>query len=271
MGNIASTYLCSRGGEPDLEKTIEDKRETNNNVIEEPVVNQPIGVEQPEATSTPKMSGERRAIVPLPIDRDITERGRESSYEDSLESDMEGRAISERMSGSDSGLEHSADELEVGGRRSSGEREVEVAEETSEGSEEPVSGERSDSHEDIALDDIEPDTIPYLNTVDSDSENEDDNISDSVTEPATDIATEDLLSDDEKENVSEHVKDPSNFANFPDIVIDEDEKMDLDIEKSFKSDEVLSKAGEVDTASAITSMLSQLSVDNDNSGHIAIR
>jgi len=254
-----------------VEKTIEDKREeNNNNVIEEPVVNQPIGVEQPEATSTPKMSGERRAIVPLPIDRDITDRGRESSYSDSLESDLEGRAISERMSGSDSGLEHSADELEVGGRRSSGEREVEVAEETSEGSEEPVSGERSDSHEDIALDDIEPDTIPYLNTVDTDSENEDD-ISDSVTEPATDIATEDLLSDDEKEDVSEHVKDPSNFANFSDMINDEDEKMDHHIEKSFKSADVLSKAGELDTASAITNMLSELSVDNESSGHIAIR
>lgn len=256
-----------------MEKTIEDKRETNNNnVIEEPVVSQPIGVEQPEATSTPKMSGERRAIVPLPVDRDITDRGRESSYSDSLESDLEGRAISERMSGSDSGLEHSADELEVGGRRSSGEREVEVAEDSVEGS-----GERSDSHEDIALDDIEPDTIPYLNTADSESENDEDGISDSVTEPATDISPVDLLSEDEDEDISESVKDPSNFANFSDMLADnlesEIEKMNDDDmqEDIFKSDQVLRKPGELDTASAITNMLSELSVDNESSSSVATR
>lgn len=250
-----------------MEKTIEDKRETNNNnVIEEPVVSQPIGAEQPEATSTPKMSGERRAIVPLPVDRDITDRGRESSYSDSLESDLEGRAISERMSGSDSGLEHSADELEVGGRRSSGEREVEVAEDSVEG----VSGEASDSHEDIALDDIEPDTIPYLNTADSDSENDEDDISDSVTEPATDISPVDLLSEDEKEDILESVKDHSNFANFSDMLADdlesENEKIDDD-----DIDQVLRKPGELDTKSAITNMLSELSVDNESSRSVAMR
>ena len=69
MGNVATTYLCSRGKDGEVEKTIEEK-EVNNN---DPVVRQPIGVELPEATSTPKIGGERRVIVPLPEDRDITD------------------------------------------------------------------------------------------------------------------------------------------------------------------------------------------------------
>merc|ERR1719400_266054 len=58
-----------------------------------------------------------RRIEPLPEDRDLGD----SSNSDSLESELEVRAVSERTFGSDSGLEQSGDELEAT-------REVEVHE-----------------------------------------------------------------------------------------------------------------------------------------------
>merc|ERR1719228_3220693 len=94
---------------------------------------------QPEATSTPKIDNRRR-IEPLPEDRDLGD----SSNSDSLESELEVRAVSERTFGSDSGLEQSGDELEAT-------REVEVHE---------TAEEEEESMEDlnVALPDEEEDT-----------------------------------------------------------------------------------------------------------------
>jgi len=111
MGALTSLPLCQRA---------RAEEDTNNNLPAEEDRNIPQVVEvQPEATSTPKVETRRR-IEPLPEDRDLGD----SSNSDSLESELEARAVSERTFGSDSGLEQSGDELEVT-------REVEVAEEES--------------------------------------------------------------------------------------------------------------------------------------------
>merc|ERR1712168_1048935 len=108
--------LCARTREVGLGDTEADR---NNNLASEVDNNhvQPAVVVQPEATSTPKVSGERRRIEPLPEERDLGD----TSNSDSLESDLEVRAVSDRTFGSDSGLEQSGDELEIT-------REVEIAE-----------------------------------------------------------------------------------------------------------------------------------------------
>jgi len=110
MGALTSIPLCqrARGAE-------EGGGDTNNNLQgeEDRNITQVVEV-QPEATSTPKVL---RRIEPLPEDRDLGD----SSNSDSLESELEVRAVSERTFGSDSGLEQSGDELEAT-------REVEVHE-----------------------------------------------------------------------------------------------------------------------------------------------
>jgi len=116
MGALNSIPLCARTREVGLG---ENEADRNNNLVSEVDNNhvQPAVVVQPEATSTPKVSGERRRIEPLPEERDLGD----SSNSDSLESDLEVRAVSDRTFGSDSGLEQSGDELEIT-------REVEIAE-----------------------------------------------------------------------------------------------------------------------------------------------
>merc|ERR1719228_332140 len=102
---------------------------------------------QPEATSTPKIDNRRR-IEPLPQDRDLGD----SSNSDSLESELEVRAVSERTFGSDSGLEQSGDELEAT-------REVEVHEEEESMEELNVGQEDEDTEE-------EEETVESLRTGD---------------------------------------------------------------------------------------------------------
>jgi len=116
MGALNSIPLCARTREVGI---ADNEADRNNNVASE-VDNNHVPqavVVQPEATSTPKIGGERRRIEPLPEERDLGD----SSNSDSLESDLEARAVSDRTFGSDSGLEQSGDELEIT-------REVEVAE-----------------------------------------------------------------------------------------------------------------------------------------------
>lgn len=114
MGALTSIPLCQRA------RTEEDG---NNNLpgMEDRNLAQGHQVVeiQPEATSTPKQDNRRR-IEPLPDERDLGD----SSNSDSLESELEVRAVCERTFGSDSGLEQSGDELEIT-------REVEVHEEES--------------------------------------------------------------------------------------------------------------------------------------------
>merc|ERR1719145_109050 len=112
MGALTSIPLCQRARGADEV----GGGDNNNNLHNEEDRNIPQVVEvQPEATSTPKVL---RRIEPLPEDRDLGD----SSNSDSLESELEVRAVSERTFGSDSGLEQSGDELEAT-------REVEVHEE----------------------------------------------------------------------------------------------------------------------------------------------
>merc|ERR1719400_321570 len=93
-----------------------------------------------------------RRIEPLPEDRDLGD----SSNSDSLESELEVRAVSERTFGSDSGLEQSGDELEAT-------REVEVheAEEEEEESMEDLNVALPDEGEDT-----EEETMESLQTGD---------------------------------------------------------------------------------------------------------
>merc|ERR1719145_252459 len=112
MGALTSIPLCQRARGADEV----GGGDNNNNLHNEEDRNIPQVVEvQPEATSTPKVL---RRIEPLPEDRDLGD----SSNSDSLESELEVRAVSERTFGSDSGLEQSGDELEAT-------REVEVHQE----------------------------------------------------------------------------------------------------------------------------------------------
>merc|ERR1719145_33973 len=112
MGALTSIPLCQRARGADEV----GGGDNNNNLHNEEDRNITQVVEvQPEATSTPKVL---RRIEPLPEDRDLGD----SSNSDSLESELEVRAVSERTFGSDSGLEQSGDELEAT-------REVEVHEE----------------------------------------------------------------------------------------------------------------------------------------------
>jgi len=114
MGALTSIPLCQRArGEEDGNNNLPGMEDRNL-----AQVHQVVEI-QPEATSTPKLDNRRR-IEPLPDERDLGD----SSNSDSLESELEVRAVSERTFGSDSGLEQSGDELEVT-------REVEVHEEES--------------------------------------------------------------------------------------------------------------------------------------------
>merc|ERR1719365_361842 len=146
MGALTSIPLCQRaraaeeGGEGDTNNNLQGEEDRN--------ITQVVEV-QPEATSTPKVL---RRIEPLPEDRDLGD----SSNSDSLESELEVRAVSERTFGSDSGLEQSGDELEAT-------REVEVHE---------TAEEEEDSMEDLNValpeeeDDGEEETVESLQTGD---------------------------------------------------------------------------------------------------------
>merc|ERR1711962_1907180 len=115
MGALTSMPLCQRA------RVEEDGNNNLPGMEDRNLAQGPQVVEiQPEATSTPKVDNRRR-IEPLPDERDLGD----SSNSDSLESELEVRAVCERTFGSDSGLEQSGDELEIA-------REVEVHEEDSE-------------------------------------------------------------------------------------------------------------------------------------------
>jgi len=114
MGALTSMPLCQRA------RVEEDGNNNLPGMEDRNLAQGPQVVEiQPEATSTPKVDNRRR-IEPLPDERDLGD----SSNSDSLESELEVRAVCERTFGSDSGLEQSGDELEIT-------REVEVHEEES--------------------------------------------------------------------------------------------------------------------------------------------
>merc|ERR1711962_386176 len=114
MGALTSMPLCQRA------RVEEDGNNNLPGMEDRNLAQGPQVVEiQPEATSTPKVDNRRR-IEPLPDERDLGD----SSNSDSLESELEVRAVCERTFGSDSGLEQRGDELEIT-------REVEVHEEES--------------------------------------------------------------------------------------------------------------------------------------------
>ena len=195
----------------------------NNNLASEVDNNhvQPAVVVQPEATSTPKVSGERRRIEPLPEERDLGD----TSNSDSLESDLEVRAVSDRTFGSDSGLEQSGDELEIT-------REVEIAEDDRESMDEL----------NIAVDnDSDFETAASLETGDLGV----DRATTFRVPPHTGVNIDDL--DKEVDAELETIKEP----------------MQHESSESESEDEIPRKLEDLDTTQAISSMLSELTVGAD--------
>merc|ERR1712083_90041 len=173
---------------------------------------------QPEATSTPKVL---RRIEPLPEDRDLGD----TSNSDSLESELEARAVSDRTFGSDSGLEQSGDELEIT-------REVEIAEDDRESMDEL----------NIAVDnDSDVETAASLETGDLGV----DRATTFRVPPSTEVNVDDL--DKEVDAELETIKEP----------------MQHESSESESEDEIPRKLEDLDTTQAISSMLSDLTVGAD--------
>jgi len=227
MGALTSMPLCQRA------RTEEDG---NNNLpgIEDRNLAQghrQVVEIQPEATSTPKQD-HRRRIEPLPQDRDLGD----SSNSDSLESELEVRAVCERTFGSDSGLEQSGDELEIT-------REVEIHEEES---------------------------IEYLNTALEDDDDEED-YEEEEEEEVPEDTVETLESGDlgvnrattfkvqkEKPSLAMDLNDFEELSeNLPDKV---KEIQELEEEEENPSSLVSKKFG-VSSEDAISSLLSELTTD----------
>jgi len=225
MGALNSIPLCARTREVGLGETEADR---NNNVASEVDNNhmQPAVVVQPEATSTPKIGGERRRIEPLPEERDLGD----SSNSDSLESDLEARAVSDRTFGSDSGLEQSGDELEIT-------REVEIAEDDRESMDEL----------NIAVDnDSDSETAASLETGDL----------------GVDRATTFRVPPSDKVDIDDLDKEvDSEFDTIREPVQHESSESENEDEA-----QIPRKLEDLETTQAITSMLSDLTVGADTKG-----
>jgi len=206
----------------------ENEADRNNNVASEVDNNHvpPAVVVQPEATSTPKVSGERRRIEPLPEERDLGD----SSNSDSLESDLEARAVSDRTFGSDSGLEQSGDELEIT-------REVEIAEDDRESMDEL----------NIAVDnESDFETAASLETGDLGV----DRATTFRVPPSNEVDIEDL--DKEVDAEFDTIREP---------IQQESSKSEAE-----KDDQVTRKLEDLETTQAITSLLSDLTVGAETKG-----
>jgi len=224
MGALNSIPLCARTREVGV---AENEADRNNNMASEVDNNQvPAAVVvQPEATSTPKIGGERRRIEPLPEERDLGD----SSNSDSLESDLEARAVSDRTFGSDSGLEQSGDELEIT-------REVEVAEDDRESMDEL----------NIAVDnDSEAETPASLETGDLGIDR-----TTTFRVPPNEVKIDDL--DKEVDAEFDTIREPASHGSS-----ESENEDDAQISR---------KLEDLETTQAITSMLSDLTVGAETRG-----